>query len=506
MKKIIAHRTILIVICAVLVLGFIGYKIIAGRSKNSHTFEQVSLAAVLQEVSEEGTVEISDKIETGFKTSGRIKKIYVKKGEEISAGQPLVELDASQLYAQLAESRAALQIAGEKEANAQVSLQNLRQKLNNVEAQAETSLANVYGDAIVALEDAHLKIYNAYAAVNSFKQTYFSSVRDFEGSTVSQNFDSLGMYEKQAKTYLEEAKEQFLREGADYAILKMEEILQKTVNSLQKVRDVGESTIYDDIISDADKTILDTQKLNVNSALAGVVDARQNISAQKVKNKADINAAESDFSELENQLQGGKVSLYQAQINQAQAAVSSLEDQIRETVLINPVDGQVADVAKTEGETVQAAEMVVMILPRNPEQVKVDIYEEDITEVKVGQPVQITLVAFPGETLMGTVVSIAPSEKVIDDVVYYEVTIDFEDYKQGIKPGMTADVVIETARKENVLAIPTSVLNKQNGKTFVQVLEGSQIKDKEIEVGLTGTNGFTEVLSGLKEGDKIVSD
>ena len=146
---------------------------------------------------------------------------------------------------------------------------------------------------------------------------------------------------------------------------------------------------------------------------------------------------------------------------------------------------------------------VISLLPDETYEVEVDIYEEDIVKVKISDPVKISLVAFPDKIFKGKVIEIDPAEKLIEGVVYYEVTIGFEETPENIKPGMTADIAIQTARKENVLLIPKESLQEKDDKTIVQVFENGEIKEKEIETGLLGDE-VVEIISGLNEGEKVI--
>ena len=101
-------------------------------------------------------------------------------------------------------------------------------------------------------------------------------------------------------------------------------------------------------------------------------------------------------------------------------------------------------------------------------------------------------------------ISIDPAEKIIDGVVYYEVSISLDDLYEGIKPGMTADLVIRTDFKENVLTVPEKAVRKRNGKTIVQVLKQNLVVEREIEIGLKGTNDFIEIVSGLEQGEQVI--
>ena len=75
----------------------------------------------------------------------------------------------------------------------------------------------------------------------------------------------------------------------------------------------------------------------------------------------------------------------------------------------------------------------------------------------------------------------------------------------NIKSGMTANAVIVTAQKDNILIIPNRAVIRKNGDRFVRVLVGGQITEAPIKTGLRGDEGMVEVLSGVKEGDEVVT-
>ena len=76
-----------------------------------------------------------------------------------------------------------------------------------------------------------------------------------------------------------------------------------------------------------------------------------------------------------------------------------------------------------------------------------------------------------------------------------------------IKSGMTANVIITTAQKTNILTIPNRAIIDKNGSgKFVKVLSvDNNVTEKKIEVGLSGDEGMIEIISGLSEGEKIVT-
>jgi RND family efflux transporter MFP subunit len=201
------------------------------------------------------------------------------------------------------------------------------------------------------------------------------------------------------------------------------------------------------------------------------------------------------------------IDLYQAQIRQAEARVLLYENQLLQSRLVSPLSGKIAEINKRVGELVQPAlqDAVMVILPEIPYEIRADIYEEDVVKTAIGNPVDITLVAFPGKTFAGRIVSISPAEKLVDGVVYYEVTIGLDKAPEGMKPGMSADIVIKTNSKDNVLIVPEEAIMINDARNFVEVFVDGKIEEKDVEVGLEGTSDdMVEIISGLEEGEKVI--
>jgi HlyD family secretion protein len=124
--------------------------------------------------------------------------------------------------------------------------------------------------------------------------------------------------------------------------------------------------------------------------------------------------------------------------------------------------------------------------------------------MEIGNEVEISLVPFPDEIFKGRVILIDPAEKLVEGVVYYEATVAFETIPEGIKSGMTADLEIKTASREDVLIIPEDAVQEKEGKTIVEVSREGNIEEREIETGLLGSDDMVEVVSGLEEGEKVI--
>jgi len=97
-----------------------------------------------------------------------------------------------------------------------------------------------------------------------------------------------------------------------------------------------------------------------------------------------------------------------------------------------------------------------------------------------------------------------PAGKFINGVVYYPTKIGFKEMPQNIKPEMTADVVIRTASRENVLLVPENTVQKrQIGGYYVQILDAGKTREANVETGIH-SKGMVEIISGLNDGNEIV--
>lgn len=531
-------KKVIVIVVIVSIVSIFVYQNYFKKTELDFTLVKVVKGEVVQEISETGQVKKGEEVNLGFKLAGVLENIYVEVAEEVKEGEILAKLENSQLRIKLEEAEANLdlaqaqfnkllagatqeeiQITQTAVDNARISFESAKQNLQDIKVQGEENLKAAYDDALNALDDSHLKITNALNNVDLIQTTYFTS-NDQEKIIVRENKDKIENALNKVKSYLDTAKNTQGYEDIDLAISEMKEALDSVFNALKIIRDTCEETGYKNLVSSTDKTSLDNHQGYINTALTNITNSQQTISSTKLTNSSNINtyqasidsaqgkltAAENELTKITADPRKEDVDLYQAQVRQARAQFQLLGKQIEDTILKSPVEGQVVKINKRVGELVQAAiqDPVIILLPASPFKIEVDIYEEDVARMDIGNPVDITLVAFPDETLTGKVISIDPVEKMIEGVVYYEVSISFDNVPKDVKPGMTADLVITTEKKENVLTVAKKAIKTKNGKTIVQVLENNIITEREIKIGLKGTNDLIEVISGLKEGEQVI--
>ncbi|MDQ1283715.1 MAG: HlyD protein [Patescibacteria group bacterium] len=240
---------------------------------------------------------------------------------------------------------------------------------------------------------------------------------------------------------------------------------------------------------------------------AELSQAKQNVTAQK-QTLANMKREGNAFKVEQENAQ-------RAEIRKAEAAVGQIYARFADTVLYSPMDGIVIRRNGEVGETITANSAasntpVVTVAQEGDLEVKADVPESDIVKIALGQKADITLDAFSSskDVFEGEVIDIEPASTVIQDVVYYKVKFKILNYDQRIKNGMSADLDIKTASKDNVIFVPERAVKEENGKKYVEILKDEATSEVEkifVETGLKGNEGMIEITKGLNGGERVVT-
>ncbi len=191
----------------------------------------------------------------------------------------------------------------------------------------------------------------------------------------------------------------------------------------------------------------------------------------------------------------------------ANEAIAQAKRQLDKAVITAPFDGTIARKSADVGDTVSPASSILYLVDTSNMELKVQVDEIDITGVKVGQKATIELDALPGKKLEGTVTEIGIMPITQSGVVVYDIKIGFSSPSpdSGIKPGMSATADIITASRAGVVLVPDRAVTRDSaGKASVEVVVGEGKTEKRaVTIGLS--DGLrTEVMGGLKEGEKVI--
>jgi len=318
----------------------------------------------------------------------------------------------------------------------------------------------------------------------------------------------------------------------------------------------------------------DSYRAQVESQQAALNGAR----SASVRNRAELAQAESEYRRIQKLFEGGltsesarnsakmtydsaKAALESAQyqIQQTEGTLRQINEALSKTVIYSPTDGTISSLTSRLGERVVgtsqfAGTEVMRIADLNHMEARVNVNENDVVDVKVGDTARITIDAYQDREVRGVVREIASTALTRnagtqEEVTNFEVKISIPDRTLRLRPGMSATADVETATVNNVVAVPiqsvtvrstdsnlspeelerqrvkeaaaeksdnrADVTNETQEKQkeraqrlklqrVVFVKTGEKVRMQKVDTGIAD-NTFIEIRSGLKPGDEVVS-
>mgnify|MGYP000865423690 CR=1 FL=1 len=264
---------------------------------------------------------------------------------------------------------------------------------------------------------------------------------------------------------------------------------------------------------------LSAARANVEKAQAALLDAQRTLDRNKtLYQKNYIAKSELDTAETNEQAARAQVSAAKAQVQQTKASLDYAENNLRYTRIVSPVDGIVisrnVDVGQTVAASFQTPTLFNIAQDLTKMQIDTNVDEADIGKIRVDQPVEFTVDAYPDDTFVGKVFVIRNAPITVQNVVTYDVVVKVENPDLKLKPGMTANVSIILEKKERVLRVPNAALRfKPAGKeenlrrlkgTGLWMLKDGEPERIEVKTGISD-GSYTELVSGeVREGAAVI--
>jgi macrolide-specific efflux system membrane fusion protein len=299
---------------------------------------------------------------------------------------------------------------------------------------------------------------------------------------------------------------------------------------------LGDTVKQGDLIAEIDATTQRNAVLNAQASL-------DQVTAQRAVQQATLRQAELEFARQNEMLAAeatsraefdtaeaalktarAQVKAYDAQIQGRQTELGTANANLTYTRITAPMDGTVVAVVAEEGRTVnanQTAPTIVMLARLDLVTVNAEVSEADVVKIKAGMPVYFTTLGDPDRKYHATLRQINPAPSSIasdsssssssssssaSSAVYYNALFDVENPDGTLRIDMTAQVSVLLRQAKGVLIIPSVALGpkSRDGQYVVRVADADGMpQPRKVKVGIN-TGSSVEVLSGLKEGEKVV--
>ena len=265
------------------------------------------------------------------------------------------------------------------------------------------------------------------------------------------------------------------------------------------------------------KASVESAEANVRSAGANAKLVRENMlksekeydrAHELVSRKLESQAA-LDTMAAAYQVEIARYEAAQDQVEQAKAALKQAEDALSKTTIYAPMAGTISDLRKEQGEIAigsQFQEDVIMIVADLSEmEAQVNVDENDIVAVQIGQVAEVEVDALPGQVLQGIVYEIANSanagrEGTTDQKTEFEVKVSITDPVAQLRPGMTAEADIFAKTNDNAVSVP---IQSVAVRTVDQLVTEGQERDEAAKLFTPDKDGFVEIVFRIEDGKAV---
>jgi len=552
-----------ILITIVVVTPFIGIAIFLLKpEKIEYITAEAEIGDLVQTVEAVGEVISEKDLELKFPVSGIVSVVYVDEGDLVTKDQELAALRADPLKAiisaanaTLRSEQAALRAAEEgsrpediaiaeaelynKRASLDAAFETLKKSENRLKllkeearielagyvSVASSSIVEDLSDALTSVrvvedvfEDLDLRqIIIAYQPV---EYTMIENNRKLAEKTI------LGMQSENA--VLKDYQEALSRlTSARNAVALAVDVVNRSYNFVSTQDATGIFTYSD---RETLKGTLNTEKASVQDALSDLDTNMKNLRDASAghdtsiateqgtydKADADIRTFQAAVQIAEAQLELKKAGTRQADLDGLRARVSKAYADLQkaqadynDTILKSPIDAYITKVNLKPGEFTPGqfttTDPAITILGTSPYRTEMYASEIDIAKIVLRQTGSILLDAFPDDPFDLIVNEIDPAATLVDGVPKYKIVLDFMAPSDRFKIGMTGDVDVITAVKEDAISVPArAVIEKDDDTQIVRILKrGKKIEERPVVTGLE-TDTDIEIVSGIEEGETVV--
>lgn len=488
------------------------------RGGEAPTYETIITrrADLIQEVSVTGKIKPAQAVDLQFESPGRISTVNYKVGDKVNSGVVIASLENKDLQASVTSARADLDKTIRNfnslndpaiSSSLRVELENSKTNLVQVSKKADGDLASKYNTAFNAAREAMTQIDTSLAVLEYLRKTYFETQFGIDASIKQYQVDTNYKIERARAIFPEIEQPGTVLTPDMYS--RIDRMLQDLLGGCQSLR--GAFTYLQEqiqsnpnyISSATDRANVNTEASAISSDLSAVSSAVQGIADQKILNSKNISDAEAKLATAEAAFPTSE------DILQKESALLSAQSQLRKTLVIAPFSGIIGKIDVEKGQTVTSSTLIVSVISSARYQIEANITEIDVGKISVGNSAMLTLDAYGSQiTLNAKVSAVDTAATVVEGVTTYKTVFDFDgDIDPGIRPNMTANIDVQTARKENVISIPQRAVISRNGDRIVRIFRGDNLDPEErvVRLGMSGKDGYVEVTAGLSEGEEVIT-
>ncbi len=538
--------------------GYFGWRIFASADDEiRYVLAAVERGTLITTVTGSGQVSASNQVDLKPKASGDVISVAAANGQVVRAGGLIVRLDSRDASKAVRDAEANLESARisfeklKKPADALATLQaeNSLAEARDSETSAEDSLKKSYDDALNSVANAFLDLPAVVTGLQDILLgTNLSSGQwnvDYYGNAALTYDQRALAYRDDARAKLQSARSAYDKNFQDYKSASrfsdpamIESLLNKTYETTKTIADAVKSgnnliQFYEDKIveqnlkpaalADTHLASLGTHTAKTNTHLASLLGAKNSMQSYRdaiTSSARSIAERTESLAKLKSGADELDIQAQELNVAQRENALLDAREKLADYFVRAPFDGTIAKVNVKKSDSISAGTVAAVLITKQ-KLAEISLNEVDVTKVKVGDKATLTFDAIEGLSIAGQVAEIDTVGTVTQGVVNYNLKIGFGTEDDRIKPGMSVSAAVIAAVRQNALTVPNSAVKIQGNAHYVETFSsvGLGSGDTASAAGITSkvspsrrtveigaaNDSATEILSGLAEGDLVVT-
>ena len=432
----------------------------------------VTRGSIASELSFVGNLQYNQSAEMTWKTAGVIDKVHVQLGDQVKKGDILAELAADSLNASVI-------LAEKTMIEQQEKLEDVKDSASN-KMQAYVTL-NQKEKALIQAKLDQEALYYPRATREEMERAWDSF------ALANLNFN----YAKQDYDYLVSINEPWegFEEPREIRFGRMSIITGGDSRS-------GRERKFEDYVSTYNTLVSAYEKYVWTSGQPSATDY--------AVAEGNVEVAQMEYDKALEEYRSYEILPREKDLNAAEAGLRTAETNYNQRFILAQFDGTVTSLTAVEGYYVTRGSAALRLDDKSRIFIPISIPELDISSVRNGTEVSLTLDAVSGKTYSGHLYTIADASAVSGSTTAFSAMVEVDDPDEKMLAGMTAEITMKTGEKSDVLLIPNSAVTYADGKTTVTVVNGTEHQQLEITLGAT-SGSISEVTSGnLRQDAQLV--
>lgn len=533
-KQLLSRKIIIIASIAIVGLGYWGYRSYASISGETRYILAVAKkGSIISSVTGSGQVAASSQVDIKSKVSGEAIYIGAVSGQEVKAGALIAQIDARDAEIALENARISLQkLIKPADAASILQAENALADSKQSNVKAGDDLIKAYDDGFNTVSNTFLDLPDIMTGLNDLLNTYQPGAGYLNDTNVRVYGDTAMNYRNDAATTYSAAKNKYDANLINYKNLtrtsstsSIESLIMETYSTIKITADaIKNSKNAVDFIrsqqtyqSRSDSTTIQNN-LNlwtskVNTHLLNLLSIKNSIENSKNTIASSARDIAQKTESLKKLIDGADPLDIRAQ----ELAVRQKEYAYQDYFIRAQFDGVIAKLNVKKTDSISSGSVIGILITKQ-KVADISLNEIDAAKIKVGHKATITFDAIPELTLTGKVIETDLVGTVNQGVVTYSIKIGFDTQDDQIKPEMSVSAAIITDVMQDIIVLPNSAVKSQGGAHYVEVFE-QNFRDGQnsqgiissfapgkqpVEIGISNDTS-TEIISGLKEGDVVVS-